>query len=273
MFLIAKGAGIDLKQLISRPNGFIEVDDIEKDIKELLLNDVTASAYKDEEVVKLDMDITSGVHNQDRGQSGERRETATVASLLSSASSERFMLQIMIMDEDPWTELGIQLAELNKQFIDDDTFIMVTGDDGSVTPKSISFDDIDIDYDVIPSGTATDVAVNKEVRQGQLIQLLNIAVQNPNINQPELLKQIFKEFNFKNFEDLIIEQPQIPKVPTPESEASTSETPQQPSSIAQEFDNLMGQSGTQEIPGLYPQMGGVGTMAQYLQDPNVQSIK
>ena len=258
MFLIAKASGIDVDQLKSRPNGYIEVDDVDKDIRELEVKDVTSNAYRDEEIIKTDMDVTSGVHNQDRGQASERRETATVASLLSSASSERFRMQVMLMEEDSLTALGRQLAELNKQFLDDETFILITGDNGKMEQQVVNFDDIDIDYDVIASGTATDATVNKEVRKGQLIQLLNVAINNPNVNQTELLKQIFKEFDFKNFEDMIQVQPQTPpmggEVPTetetPEEE-DTEDTPE-------------------DMEGLYPQMGGVGGMAQYLQNPNVQ---
>lgn len=244
MFLIAKGSGIDIDQLKSRPNGFIEVDDVDKDIKELVVQDVTSSAYRDEEIIKTDMDVTSGVHNQDRGQAGERRETATTATLLSSASSERFRMQVLLMEEDSLTDLGTQLAELNKQFLDDETYILITSEDGTINTVPVSFDDIDIDYDVIASGTATDATVNKEVRKGQLIQLLSTAVNNPAVNQPELLRQIFKEFDFKNFEDLVIEQP--PQM--------TPEVPTEPDAEAQ---------------GLYPQVGGVGQMGQYLQEAEV----
>lgn len=251
MFLIAKGSGIDVDQLKSRPNGFIEVEDVEKDIKELAVQDVTSSAYRDEEIIKTDMDVTSGVHNHDRGQAGERRETATTATLLSSASSERFRLQILMMEEDSLTELGRQLAELNKQFLDDETYILITGEGGDISTVPVSFEDIDVEYDVMASGTATDATVNKEVRKGQLIQLMSTAVNNPYINQPALLKEIFKEFDFKNFEDLIIEQP---------APAQGEETPVDAATA--------GQTGG-EPEGLYPQMGGVGQMGQYLQEAGV----
>lgn len=249
MFVLNKGAGIDTSQLVSRPNGFIEVDDVDKDIKELIMSDVTSSAYNDEEIIKNDMDVTSGVHNQDRGQAGERRETATVATLLSSASSERFRMQILLMEEDPLTELGRQLAELNKQFLDDDTFIRITKEDGSTESVAVSFDDIDAEFDIMASATATDAAVNKEIRNGQLIQLLSTALNNPSVNQPGLLREVFKEFGFKEFENLIIEQPMTP---APIEGELPPEAPP-----------------VEEAPGLYPQEGGVGAMGQYLQSESV----
>lgn len=254
MFLINKGADIDTAQLKSKPNGFIEVDDIEKDIKELIFKDVTSGAYQEEETIKNDMDVTSGVHNMDRGQAGDRKETATVASLMSSASSERFRMQVLLLEEDPMTELGLQLAELNKQFLDDDTFILLTSDD-KTTAVPINFSDIDTEFDVISAGTAADASVNKEVRQGQLVQLLNMAMNNTSVNQGELAREVFKEFGFKNLEGLIIEQP----VATP----PTTPPPVDPNAQPQQ------QAAPVESLGAPNQMGGPGMMSQYLQNPNV----
>jgi hypothetical protein len=224
MFLIAKGANIDVEQLKSKPNGFIEVDDIDKDIKEMLFKDVTSSAYQEEEVIKTDMDVTSGVHNMDRGQAGERKETATVASLMSSASSERFRMQVLLLEEDPMTELGMQLAELNKQYLEDDTFITITSEDGGTSQVAMSIDDIDVEYDVVSTGTAADASVNKEVRQGQLVNLLSTALNNPAVNQSGLAKEVFKEFGFKNLEELVSAVPAVP--PTP-PEVPTDAAPQE----------------------------------------------
>lgn len=253
MFLIQKGEGIDTTQLVSRPNGFIEVDDVEKSIKEMVVSDVTASAYQDEEVIKNDMDVTSGVHNQDRGQAGDRRETATVATLLSSASSERFRMQVMLLEEDPITELGRQLAELNKQFLEDDTYILIQGEDGVDSSVSISFDDIDAEFDIVASATSTDANVNKELRMGQLIQLLPVALNNANVNQPELLRQMFKEFGFKNFESMIIAQPTTEEVMLDENgNPIPTEEP-----------------APEEAEGLYPQLGGVGTLGLEMQNQAV----
>lgn len=245
MFLIAKGSGIDVDQLKSRPNGWIEVDDVSKDIKELEVKDITSAAYRDEEIVKTDMDVTSGVHNMDRGQPTDRRETATVASLMSSASSERFKLQVLMLCEDPMTELGWQLAELNKQFLEDETFILITGDDGKTGRARVEFGEINTDFDVIPTSSATDAAVNKEVRRGQLIQMMNVALNNPVVNQAGFLKEIFKEFEFKNLDELIQE---TPPPPPPGDDGGVP---------------------TDDAGGLYPQQGGVGAMAQYLQNPNL----
>jgi hypothetical protein len=243
MFLINRNAEIDTKQLRSRPNGFIEVDDIQNDIREMVVADVTGSAYRDEEVVKADMDVTSGVHSYDRGQNPVRRDTATVASLLTSASSERFKLQAIMLEEDPLTDVGRHLAELNNQFLSDETFIAITNEDtGEEELAPITFEDIDIQYDVAAVGTAIEPSVNKEVRQSQLIQLLNVAASIPGVNTPELMKEIFQAFEFKNASELVKDEEQM----------------------AMEM-QAQGMGGGVNNAGMGSQMGGVGGLGPYLQ--------
>jgi len=240
MFYINRNADIDVTQLKSRPNGYIEVDDMANDIREITFNDVTGSAYKDEEIIKTDMDVTSGVHSYDRGQNPQRRDTATVASLLTSASSERFKLQAMMLAEDPVTDIGKQFADLNKQFLSDDTFIRITDEGGGEMYEQITFADIDTEFDVVAVGASVDSTANKEVRQAQLVQLLNIAAGIPEINKVELAKEIFRAFEIKNVDDMFQEVP-------PEM----MEEPEGPASDA---------------TGLYPQVGGVGALQGMMQN-------
>lgn len=267
MFLINKNADIDTSQLVSRPNGFIEVDNVVEDIKELGMSDVTSSAYTDEEIVKGDMDVTSGVHSYDRGQAADRRDTATVANLLTSASSERFKLQVMMMEEDPMNNVGMQLAELNKQYLTDEVLVRIT-QEGKEVDQIIGFDDIDAEFDVIACGTAIEPSVNKEVRQSQLIQLLNTATNVEGINMVGLMKRIFEEFEFKNIDDMLLTEEEM----TPEDQMAGMTEEDMLAMQQQGVDpNAMQQQpptdGTSQ--GLPPQMGGVGSMAQYLQNPNV----
>lgn len=251
MYLVNRNASVDPKQLVSRPNGYVEVDDINNDIKELITQDVTGSAYKEEEIIKEDMDVTSGIHNYDRGQEGSRKETATVANLLTSASSERFKLQIMMMEEDPMADVGRQLAELNKQFLDDGTWIRVTQDGGDATAQQISLADIDAEFDIVAVGTAIEAAVNKELRQTQLIQLLSTSSNIEGVNMKELMRDIFKEFDFKNIDELITPDVPVDTGTAVDPNAEQAETP----------------SGVAEPGGIYPQTGGVGGMGLGLEQP------
>ena len=203
MFTILRTANIDTTQLRSRPNGFIEVDD-HGDIKELPINEVKASSYTEETVIKNDMDVTSGVYNYTRGEPADRRETATTASILAQAGNDRFESQVLQIGWGGFSDSALQLAWLNRQYITVDTEIAVVGDDGKQSTAMVNQDDIDVDLQIIPTPSSLFSAANKQIQQNVLVQLANIMVNNPNVNQEEFLKRVFEAFDFTDPEKLLV---------------------------------------------------------------------
>lgn len=203
MYTILRTANIDTTQLRSRPNGFIEVDD-HGDIKELPINEVKASSYTEETVIKNDMDVTSGVYNYTRGEPADRRETATTASILAQAGNDRFESQVLQIGWGGFSDSALQLAWLNRQYITVDTEIAVVGDDGKQSTAMVNQDDIDVDLQIIPTPSSLFSAANKQIQQNVLVQLANIMVNNPNVNQEEFLKRVFESFDFTDPEKLLV---------------------------------------------------------------------
>lgn len=221
MYTILRAANIDTTQLKSRPNGFIEVDDHD-DIKELKINDVNSSAYTEETVIKNDMDVTSGVYNYTRGEPADRRETATTASILAQAGNDRFESQVLQIGWGGFSDSALQLAWLNRQYITIDTQIAVVGDNGQQSSVMINQDDIDVDLQIIPAPSSLFSAANKQIQQNTLVQLANILVNNPNVNQQEFLKRVFETFDFTDPEKLLAQQ----QVQQPTQTTETVEQPQ-----------------------------------------------
>lgn len=225
MYTILRTANIDTTQLKSRPNGFIEVDDHD-DIREMDVNEVKNSAYTEETVIKNDMDVTSGVYNYTRGEPADRRETATTASILAQAGNDRFESQVLQIGWGGFSESALQLAWLNRQYITMDTEIAVVGDNGQQSTIMINQDDIDVDLQIIPAPSSLFSAANKQIKQNTIVQLSNILVNNPNVNQPEFLKRVFETFDFTDPEKLLntpqtpenIEQPITPATPAEEEQ-------------------------------------------------------
>ena len=215
MFTILRSANIDTTQLRSRPNGFIEVDD-HNDIQELPVNEVKSSAYTEETIIKNDMDVTSGVYNYTRGEPADRRETATTASILAQAGNDRFESQVLQIGWGGFSDSALQLAWLNRQYITADTEIAVVGDNGEQSSVMINQDSIDVDLQIIPAPSSLFSAANKQIQQNALVQLSNILVNNPNVNQPEYLKRVFEAFDFTDPEKLIANNMQTPTQETTE---------------------------------------------------------
>lgn len=224
MYSILRSANIDTTQLKSRPNGFIEVDD-HNDIKEINVHEVNSSAYTEETTIKNDMDVTSGVFNYTRGEPADRRETATTASILSQAGNDRFEAQVLQIGWGGFSDSALQLAWLNRQYIDKETEITIVGENGELEDATINQVDIDVDLQIIPAPSSLFSAANKQIQQNTLVQLANILVNNPIINQEEFFKRVFEAFDFDNPEKLInTQQTTTPTVtPTPTEDTTTTD--------------------------------------------------
>jgi hypothetical protein len=223
MYKILRSANIDPNQLVSRPNGFIELDDM-GDVEELEHSDVSNSGYNEEQAIKADMNDVTGIHNQDRGAPTNRRETATTATIMAQGSTERFTMKVTLIEDGGFADSGMQIAELNKQFVDRDTEIRILGKDEEADntgatgmTETITPEDMDVELDLVAVGSAVEPSVNKEIRQNQLIQMLNVATAGNNaqfVNIPELLKEVFRSFDIKDVEKYIVEPPPVqPGIP------------------------------------------------------------
>lgn len=210
MYTILRTANIDTTQLRSRPNGFIEVDDHD-DVREMQTTEVKSSSYTEETVIKNDMDVTSGVYNYTRGEPADRRETATTASILAQAGNDRFESQVLQIGWGGFSDSALQLAWLNRQYITVDTEIAVVGDNGEQSTVMVNQDDIDVDLQIIPAPASLFSAANKQIQQNALVQLSNIMVNNPNVNQEEFLRRIFEAFDFTDPDKLIAKQMPVPQ--------------------------------------------------------------
>lgn len=213
MWKIRRGSDVREEDLVSRPNGFIEVDEMD-DVEEITFPDVTASAYNEEGVIKEDMDKTSGVFDAVRGSTPARRETATTTSILANAGSERFNLKNMLIAEGGMKECLNQVIRLNQQYVDEPVETPNMGADGTVTVGRVTPEDIVGEYDIVAVGSATEPSLNKEYKQSQLTQLVNVIAENPYVNQKELLKRVFEVFEMKNI-DMLLQDP-APEAPPEE---------------------------------------------------------
>lgn len=208
MYKVLRNANVDPKQLISKPGGFIEVDDMD-DVKEIEFRDVTASSYNEETVIKGDIDKTLGVFDTVRGSDTARRETATTASLLANAGGERFRLKILLIAGGGMRDAISQIIRLNQQYIDKPLEIYITGNDATYEYGEVSPEEILGEYDIAYVGSAVNKAVTKEIQQSHYIQLLNVITQNPYINQPEFLKRLFNVFEMKDVDGLIYTEEEV----------------------------------------------------------------
>ena len=206
MWKVLSNSEINPEQLVSRPGGVIVVDDM-AEIEPLPVEDVTASAYAEEVEIKRDIDRTMGVYNYARGETTDRRETATTASILSNAANERFEMKVRLMEDMGLRRLGLMLIQLNQQYIDRERVIRIVGEDG-VYFQTVTPEDITGEFDVMPIGSTVEPIVNKDTRLAQLLNLYSNIKDSPYIDQAAFLKRVLEVADIKDTERLIVRQPQ-----------------------------------------------------------------
>lgn len=200
MFKILRGANIDVKQLQSRPGGFIEVDS-SQDVEEIPMRSVDGSAYTEEGAIKMDIDFATGIHDPSRGSSGVRRETATTMTILDRAGNKRFEFMVVIGECLGMEDCFNQIIALNKQYIDHERLLVAQEGLGMVDGAQIdhvSPMDLMGDWEIIAAGSAVDPYANSEVKQANLINLYGLVAQRPDFNHNELLREIFEAYHIPN---------------------------------------------------------------------------
>jgi hypothetical protein len=213
MWKVLSSSELNPEHLISRPGGVIQVNEM-NEIEPLPVEDVTASAYAEETEIKRDIDRTMGVYSYARGETTDRRETATTASILSNAANERFKMKVQLMEDMGLRRLGLMLIQLNQQYMDHERVIRIVGDDG-VHFQKLSPEDIAGEFDVMPIGSTVEPIVNKDTRLSQLLNLYSNIKDNPYIDHAAFLKRILEVADIKDTERIIIQQQQQAPIQQP----------------------------------------------------------
>ena len=207
MWKVLRGSDIDINQLVSRANGVIEVDDME-DIEPLEFDNIAADSYNEDEIIRRDMDNATGTYDYARGETTDRRETATTASLLTTAANERFKLKITLMEDMGLRRLGELLVSLNQQFMDTQKIIRILGEDDGADFIELSPEQIRGQFDVMPLGSSIEPVTNRENRLNNMLNLYTALKDSPFVNLPELIKRILESADIKDTKRVLLQDPE-----------------------------------------------------------------
>ena len=169
MFLVSGRELLNEADLIARPHGKIEVDDINS-IKPLTYPDTPSSSYLEEDRIKEDAIRVTG--NDDRQQSVQAAGTATEAAILKEATLKRIRLKLRLLERDFLTQVGrLRVANIQQYYSlpkvrrivgdketveyqqkvaatkEAGTYKEVEGQPYEVTPRKIRLQDKKLEYD------------------------------------------------------------------------------------------------------------------------------
>lgn len=206
MFKVRRGSNVSKKQLKWKQGGIVEVDEMD-DIQEFGVSDVAGSAFVEETTIKQDMRDCAGAHDVVMGTS-QNRETATTTMTKDNNASIRFKMVISSLEKKLLVGVSRLMMQMNQQYVDMPKWIRVAGEDGTNVPVQITPEDIQGEFDLIAAGSSVEPLANKEAFKQRMIELYNVAGQDPVYQMfPEkrikLLKKVFESFDIKDSEHLL----------------------------------------------------------------------
>jgi hypothetical protein len=189
MFQRRRGARIDPRQLISRPAGFIDVDEIDKDVKSLdnkldikPIAELLAMVDAQFQVATANTDVIQGVSGAD---------SASEAIILNRNSALRIEL-IRKNFAKALQRLGRLIKNLDIQNIKDLKIINIFNKESEKFELAkISKDEFQGEYDVQVEPDES-LLVNKDIMRKQLLDLANLTKDDPEagIRRQQLYKEI-----------------------------------------------------------------------------------
>lgn len=202
MFQMERGAVDDLRQLQSRPGGFIVVNEMGK-LAPIEIPDVTQSAYQEIMRLKASIQETSGVTEYIRGTPGTKRETATEVETKTTQGNTRFDFHFKLMAEMGIKKIAEFTIQLLQQFMTETRCIRIVGERG-YNFVTVSPDDIAGNFDL---QVAIDpIQINKREKKEAIIELKQVLAQDPTVNQMALTRKVIEAYEF-NPDEFIQQQP------------------------------------------------------------------
>ncbi len=194
-------------ELVSRPGGFIHVDQLGKNIKPIPRDTNFQSSINEENITKQDMENASGAPAVVRGanQTGGS-QTATEIVTQNSNASARFDIKIQLYEE-PIRQMCYLMDMNNQEFIDDKRLVRMFDPQGVEIWRAISLEDFMGEHDYRLNGASIDPSANKEIRRQQLLQFIPMVQQlRLNYSIDRLGEELIKTFDFSNFEQFKLTQ-------------------------------------------------------------------
>lgn len=205
MWLKRRSADIDEDQLVSRPGGVIDVDTFD-DIKELGMQDVTSSAYLEENITKQDMEGALSTTAVVRGADPTRKETATEIMQKNTNAGIRFEVKIMLYQVLGLERLCYLMDLNNQQFVDSTRLVKLYGENDAWEWYLAKPGELIGEHEYRPAGSNVDPAANREVRRQQLTEMLQAvhALNMPYFDRYKLARLWAESYDLRNVDSIMV---------------------------------------------------------------------
>ena len=214
---IRSGADVDIDALKFFPGAIWPLEDIDRDIKELDLRDVTGSSYQEEEHLDMDMERATGQYRYSQGQAPQREETATGIMRLQAAAQTRPDMNIKLTEFSAMRQIASMVILQIRQFMPQNEYERIIGEPDAGFYQ-VPLQDIQRFYDFNPVGSS--VTQVKEMRTKQIMEAVKMGMSIPpqvqqmggfQINYRELFEMAYREgLDIKNWKQIVTDAPPPP---------------------------------------------------------------
>ena len=241
MWIVNPLANINKDELVTRPFGIIYSID-PNGVREIQFSDIKVSAYKEEELLKSDMQYASGVDDFSMGVGGGSN-SATEVRHLRESTLERVRMFVNHLGE-AYGDVFRYWMDMTRQLFSDKMRIRIIGEDGKEAFPLIEKDDLHGYFDyrsrVLPSMAGQD-----DVKKKQDMDLYQLLINLPFIDPQKLTSKVLTDFGW-SLDGLTAQQGQAGSP----NAAGLPSTPQDPNAM---LAAMMGGGGQPPTGGMSPQ--------------------
>ena len=192
MWIVNPLANINKDELVTRPFGIIYSID-PNGVREIQFSDIKMSAYKEEELLKNDMQYASGVDDFSMGIGGGAN-SATEVRHLRESTLERVRMFINHLG-DAYADVLRYWMDMTRQLFTDNMTIRIVGQDGKQAFPLIEKDDLRGNFDykatVLPS-----IAGQDDVKKKQDMDLYQLLINLPFVDPQKLTTRVIADWGW-----------------------------------------------------------------------------
>lgn len=192
MWVVNPLANVNKDELVTRPFGIIYSID-PNGVREIEFTDVKMSAYKEEELLKGDMQYASGVDDFSMGV-GQGANSATEVRHLRESTLERVRMFINHLG-DAYSDVLRYWMDLTRQLFTEKMTIRIVGEDGREQFPLIDKDDLKGNFDyratVLPS-----LAGQDDVKKKQDMDLYQLLINLPFVDPQKLTTKVIQDWGW-----------------------------------------------------------------------------
>lgn len=192
MWIVNPLANINKEELVTRPFGIIYSID-PNGVREIQFSDIKMSAYKEEELLKNDMQYASGVDDFSMGVGGGS-SSATEVRHLRESTLERVRMFVNHLG-DAYSDVLRYWMDMSRQLFTKDMTIRVIGQAGQEMFPLIQKDDLMGRYDykatVLPS-----IAGQDDVKKKQDMDLFQLLINLPFVDPQKLTGRVINDWGW-----------------------------------------------------------------------------